>query len=124
MKTFKPWLVIALVFVAGFAAGAVVARGVVRHVVQQVAENPNRLRLLIERRITRQLRLDLQQRRKVDDILTDTQRELQALRREFAPEVITIISNAESQISATLTPEQRERFEKFREENHRLWPPR
>ena len=122
MKTLKPWLVIILVFVAGFAGGVVTTRAVVRHLVRQAVANPDRVRDLIEQRMTRRLRLNAEQRQRVHEILTERQGDLRGLRQEFAPRFLDIVTNAEAQISATLTPEQRERFEKLREENRRLLP--
>jgi hypothetical protein len=124
MKKLKVWLAVAGVFVAGFAAGAVVTRGMVRHLVQRIATHPERMRGLIEKRLNARLRLDPEQHRKVDQILTNTEAELKALRREFAPRFVAILTNAESDISGVLTPEQRERFKKFRDENRQLWQPR
>src|SRR5262245_57474197 len=103
MKNLKVILAIALVFAAGFAAGVVTTRTVVRQVVNQAVSNPDRLRALIERRLTTRLRLDAEQKRKTDQILTRTQEDIKALRREFAPRFILIVSNAESEIDATLT---------------------
>jgi hypothetical protein len=124
MKKLKVWLVVAGVFVAGFAAGVVVTRGVVRHLVQRIVLHPERLRVLVEKRLTTRLRLDTDQHRKVDQILTSTEGELKSLRQEFAPRFVAILTNAESEISGVLTPEQRERFKKFREENRQLWQPK
>ena len=124
MKKLKVWLVVALVFGAGFAAGVVVNRGVVRHFVRGIAMNPDRMRGLVEKRLTSRLRLDPEQHRQVSQILTNTEGELKALRREFAPRFVAILTNAESEVSALLTPEQREQFKKFREENRHLWQPR
>ena len=121
MKKLKLCLVLGLIFVAGFVSGVVATRIVVRHFVQQMAADPDRVRLMVERRLGARLKLDATQRRKVHEILTLTQVELRGLRSRFAPEFQQIVSNAESQVSATLTPEQRERFERFREENRRFW---
>ncbi|MEY4387404.1 MAG: hypothetical protein RLY20_2687 [Verrucomicrobiota bacterium] len=123
MKKLKPWLVIALVFVAGFAAGVVVTRGVTRRFVQTAVNNPDRVRDLIERRMTARLRLDAEQRTKVHGILVESQMQLRELRGEFAPRFEQILTNAAQQISATLTEEQRVRFEQFRAENRQLWQP-
>ena len=123
-KKLKVWLVVAGVFVAGFAAGVVVTRGVVRHLVQRIVLHPERLRVLVEKRLTTRLRLDADQHRKVDQILAGTEGELKSLRQEFAPRFVAILTNAESEISGVLTPEQRERFKKFREENRQLWQPK
>lgn len=121
MKKLKPWLVIALVFVAGFVGGVAVTRGVVRRTVQTALANPDRVRELIERRLAARMPLDAGQREKVRAALAGAQRELRDLRQEFAPRFREILSHAESRIVLVLTPEQRARFEKFKEENQRLW---
>ena len=123
MKTLKPWLVIILVFIAGFVGGVVTTRAVVRHWVGQAIANPDRVRGLIQRRLALRLRLDRQQRQEVNEILTDTQAELRHLRMDFAPRYSEIMSNAQSEISAILTPEQRVRFDRLREENRFLFAP-
>ena len=124
MKKFKPWLVIALVFVAGFTAGVVVTRGMTRHFVREAVANPDRMRDLIERRMAARLKLDEAQRTKMHGILVDSQRQLHELRGEFAPRFTRIMTNSGGQISVILNEEQRARFEKFREENRELWSPR
>lgn len=121
MKKLKPWLVILLVFVAGFAAGVVVTRAVVRRTVQTALTNPDRVRELIERRLAARMKLEAAQREKVHAALAESQRELRELRLEVAPRFRGILSNTEAQIAVVLTPEQRERFAKFKEENQRLW---
>jgi len=121
MKKLKPWLVILLVFVAGFAAGVVVTRAVVRRTVQTALTNPDRVRELIERRLAARMKLEAAQREKVHAALAESQRELRELRQEVAPRFRGILSNTEAQIAVVLTPEQRERFAKFKEENQRLW---
>lgn len=122
MKKLKPWLVVLLVFAAGFAGGVVATRATVRHFVRQAVANPDHVRGFIERRMVVRLGLDADQRRKVHQILVERQGDLRELRMEFAPRFLEIVTNAETQISATLTSEQRETFEKLREENRQLWP--
>jgi len=124
MKKLKPWLVLALVFVAGFTTGVVVTRGAVRHFIQQAVANPSRVRDLIEKRLTVQLRLDGVQRDKVHQILVASQKDLRALRGEFSPRFLEILEHAETRIAETLRPEQRARLEKFREENRQFWEPK
>lgn len=119
----KSWLVLGLVFVAGFGAGVVVTRGVVRHLIQQAVTNPDRVREVIERRLVRQLDLTPAQRGQVQTILLDAQKDLRALRGEFRPQFVAIVSNAEQRVGAVLTDEQRARFAEFQAENRRFWEP-
>ena len=123
MNKFKVWGVVALIFVAGFAAGVGVTGVAARRLVARAAANPDRLRTMIERRMATRLRLDREQRARLDQILIRTQGEVQALRGQFAPPFHHIMSNAQTEISAILTPAQEVRFQQFREENRYLWQP-
>ena len=118
MKTFKLVLILALVFFAGVAVGVVGTRAVVRRVVQQAMLHPERVQVVIERRLTHQLRLDNSQQVKLHDILSGTHTQLKDLRREYGPQFVLIVSNANSQITAMLTPEQQARFEELKQKNH------
>jgi len=120
----KSWLVIALVFVAGFGAGMVVTRGLVRHFVQQAVNNPDHVRDLIERRLTRQLELDAAQQEKVHDILTESQLELRKLRGDFRPRFMAIVTTTEERVDAVLTEEQRACYGKVRAEAREFLAPR
>src|SRR5438093_53113 len=124
MKNLRPWILLVLVFVAGFAGGVVVTRAVVRHTIRQALKNPDFLRAKIERRLVFALRLDAGQRVKVHEILANTQGDLKTLRGEFQPRFVAIMTRAQSEIAETLTPEQRKRFEKFQQENKTLWQAR
>ena len=121
MTKLKVWLTVALVFGAGFVAGVVTTRAVAHHIVTQIARNPNRLRDFIEKRMAVRLRLNAHQRDQVDEILRRTQADLVTLKGEFSPRFRDIMSNAETEISAILTPEQRERFEKLREQHAQIF---
>src|SRR5438093_778477 len=124
MTKLKVWLVVVLVFGAGFVAGVVTTRAVARHVVTRLVSNPNRVRDLIEKRMAVRLRLDAQQRDQVDEILRHAQANLITLKGDFTPRFRGIMSNAETEISAILTPEQRERFQKFREQHAQIFQPK
>jgi len=124
MRRFKPWLVVTLVFLAGVVFGVVATRVVVRHVVRTAILHPEKMRDRIERDLTRHLKLTDQQRPQVHAALVRAHERLQALRWEFQPRFVEILDGTRSEILPALTPEQRERFEQFREENRRLWQPR
>jgi hypothetical protein len=120
MNKTKAALLILMIFLAGAAAGVVGTRMVVRHWMAQAASRPERLRELVERHMAARLRLDTGQRQKVDEILAQTQAQVRALRARFTPEFTEILSNAQSEISAVLRPDQQERFRRFIADNRRL----
>lgn len=120
MKKMKPILLVVLIFVAGFAAGVVTTRLAVRRFVQRAITQPDLMREKIERDLGRKLQLDAAQRESVQKILAGTQARIKALRREVQPQFAGVIQDAANEISAVLTPEQRERFEKFRAENAQI----
>jgi uncharacterized membrane-anchored protein YhcB (DUF1043 family) len=124
MKNFRLWLVLLLVFTAGVVAGTVVTRAVNRKYIHQAVADPNRVREAVARRLFSRLDLQPEQRREVGVILRETQVELRDLRTNYVPRFLIVMSNAESRVNATLTPEQKEKFRKFREENRQLWMPR
>ncbi len=124
MKKLKPWLLILLVFGAGFAGGVVVTRGVIRHFVRQAINDPNFMRDKIERRLAARLRLDPGQRAEVHTVLVNTQHDLAGLREEFQPRFLTTMNDGQAKIAAILTPVQLQKFEEFKNENRHLWQPR
>lgn len=124
MNKAKPWLVLILVFIAGFAGGVVTTRAVVRRVIQAAVDHPNLVQMQVERTIDRRLRLDREQRQRVHDYLDHAHDELRSLRLKFQPDFQAIMTEASSNIDSTLTPEQRIRFEKLKEEKRHLWQPR
>jgi Spy/CpxP family protein refolding chaperone len=122
MKRIKPWLVLALVFLAGLVLGVVATRIAVRKFVQTAITQPDKLRDRIELRMSRRLALTPEQREKVHATLQQTQERIQALRAETQPHFNLILTDARDEIAAVLTPEQRERFAAFRRENQQLFP--
>jgi len=123
MKTLKLSLLIALVFLAGVAAGVVGTRIAIRHWVNTVVQRPQNFQMLLERNLRWRLRLDARQRVEVHRILTDARVQLRDLRQEYRPQVVAVLTNTEAQISAVLTPEQEARFEQMQRENQRFLPP-
>jgi hypothetical protein len=121
MNKLKPVLLLLFVFVAGMAVGVVGEHIIIRRVIREALEHPERVPAFIERRLDRRLGLDADQRAQMHDILAGTHQELKDLRQEFRPRFATIISEADGKISAILTPEQLERFEKLKAENPAIW---
>ncbi|MDB6015754.1 MAG: hypothetical protein JWR19_243 [Pedosphaera sp.] len=120
MTKLKPWLVLILVFAAGAVSGVIGTRIAVRHFIAQAVRNPDVLRDKVERDLARKLDLTTDQEAKVRLILQDAQGQIRDLRREFGPRYMVIMNQAEREIAATLTPEQRRLFDRYREENRRF----
>ena len=124
MTKLKAFCLLLLVFFAGFAGGIAVTRGMMRHMVQQAVSNPDLFRDRMEARLASRLRLQPEQRGKVHEVFVRTHEELKSLRSEFQPRFAAILERAQSDIAAALTPEQRERFDHFKQENRHLWQAR
>jgi len=124
MKAIKLIVLIALIFVAGFAAGVVTTRLVVRHFIQRALTQPEFAREYVERSLDRRLHLDAQQQNQVHEILLDSHSQIKELRRQFQPEFSGIVTNTQARISAILTPEQEELFGRYRAEHREIFPPR
>ena len=119
MKNWKSILLLVLVFFAGLAVGVVGTRIVVRRVVQQSILHPEKMQSMMERNLTRRLRLDNDQQVKLHDILTGARGQLTDLRKQFQPQAAEVLNDTDKKISALLTPEQQERYDKFKDRN---WP--
>jgi Spy/CpxP family protein refolding chaperone len=114
MKFFKSWLLLALVFLAGIVVGVVGARMVVRHLVREAILHPEKVQAVMEHNLTRRLRLDSGQQAKLHAILSDAHATMKDLRREYQPQLFEVVSNADGQIVAILTPEQQAKFEQLK----------
>lgn len=124
MKTLKLVLLVALIFVAGFAAGVVTTRLVVRHFIQRAIAQPELVRERIERGLDRRLGLNAEQQKQLHEILLDAHTQLISLRQQYQPQFAGIISNAQEKVSAILTPEQEKQFERYRDEHREIFRPR
>jgi len=125
MKNWKSILLLLLVFMAGLVVGVVGTRIAVRHFVQRAMTNPDRVQGFVERDLAWKLRLDESQRVQLHKILSTSRGQLRELRQQIQPQMTLVFSNANSQITAMLTPEQQARYERFKSSNYLLArPPR
>ena len=122
MKTLRLLLLVGLVFLAGVVAGVVGTRIAIRHWVRSAMARPQMVQTAIERRLRWQLRLDANQQAQVHRILTEARGQLKDLRQEYRPQVILVVSNADAEITAVLTPAQQRHFERMKQENRAFLP--
>jgi len=113
MRAWKSILAVVLVFGAGAIFGGLAAVRVAPmwHLARQPARETVVRR--INERIDRDLSLTPEQRRQVEAIIADNQRELAEIRRDVAPRVRRTISNSQERIRALLTPEQQREFDRL-----------
>ncbi|HEV2691824.1 MAG TPA: hypothetical protein VG347_02910 [Verrucomicrobiae bacterium] len=117
MKNWKSIVVLLLVFLAGLVVGVVGTRTAVRHYVQRAIMQPERVQLFVERDLSWKLSLDRAQRIKLHEILSDSRMQLREIRQQIQPQTALIFSNANTQITAMLTPEQQATYERFKSSN-------
>ena len=98
-----------IIFVLGFAAG-ILALNVYRGLAHPPSSR-DRIEQLSER-----LKLNPDQKTKVQQILGDTREQLRAVRRESEPKVAEIRRQADTRLQEVLTPEQWQEFQKERNE--------
>jgi Spy/CpxP family protein refolding chaperone len=123
MNNTKSILAVLLVFIFGVASGALVT-----HVIHQArfesfftkGVHPPREDIIVQR-LTSKLDLDRQQQDKVRAIIHETQLSMQQIRRQSRPQIEGVLAEGQQRISALLTPQQREKYEKIIEERKQRW---
>lgn len=101
-----------LVFVLGFAAGALAFHAYHAWARTRAPQSrQERFEQILDR-----LQLTSDQRSQVHQILGDTREQLQALRKESEPRFDTIRQQADERMQKVLTPEQWKQFQQMRDE--------
>jgi len=121
MKHWRSILALLLVFAAGIAVGAVGVRTAVRRALEQAQAHPEQSQAILERSLVWQLRLDNRQREHLHEILADSRSQLDQIHHSIQPRVTTVMHDTDDEIIAMLTPEQHQRYDRFKRENHPLW---
>jgi Spy/CpxP family protein refolding chaperone len=124
------WIALA-VLSATFLAGAMAGAATLKVVVDDRAEQPRRERPDARRAgpgerpsIFDQMGLTAAQKAAMDSIMEKRRREMDAFWKEHNAEVRAIVDSARAEIDRILTPEQRKKFEEFRERRGRDHPDR
>jgi predicted Co/Zn/Cd cation transporter (cation efflux family) len=125
-KPRRRWLTLllaALIFVAGLISGSgltmVVAVHRLQYAIHHPEEAPNRIATMLQRR----LRLDNEQKAKVESIVAAHQVELMAIRRQFQPKVVDQIDQIRKEIGAVLNDSQREHWTTMFDDLRDRWLP-
>jgi Spy/CpxP family protein refolding chaperone len=99
-----------LIFVLGFAAGALALNVYKRWGRTGVASRQDRFERMLD-----SLQLSADQKTQVNQIVSDTRTQLQSLRKESEPRVAEIRRQADERLQKVLTPDQWKQFEQERE---------
>ncbi len=99
-----------LIFVLGFAAGALALNAYKRLGRGRDASRQGRMEQLLD-----SLQMNADQKTQVHQILGDTREQLQTLRKESEPRVTEIRRQADERLQKVLTPEQWKQFQQGRE---------
>ena len=100
-----------VIFVIGFAAGALALNAYKRWGRTADASRQDRFERMLDR-----LNLNADQKTQVHQILSDTRGQLQTLRKESEPRFEEIRRQADERLQKVLTPEQWQQFQKERSE--------
>lgn len=105
-----------LIFLLGGGTGSLVTLGVVRkEVTEPVTRDPRDASGSILQNLSQRLELTPEQRREIQPILLQAVREIRETRGRTMQEVVRIMQETDREILAALTPEQAERYERYRE---------
>jgi Spy/CpxP family protein refolding chaperone len=107
----KPWLVLAVIFVAGILTGAALTIGLGAHFMHP--PGPRDMNRFWMAKLTRDLNLTPDQQSKIEPILADAATKIQSLHRDEVVRGSQIFKAANDQIAALLTPEQKVELQKI-----------
>ena len=114
MKRWKAIIGVLLVFALGAFSGAIVSHGVCRHKVDALVYGGHGARrAAIVESMSCRLKLDRDQRAKLELIMADTHREIREARRQIQPDIDQILARTEIKVHEILRPDQVDEFNKF-----------
>ena len=112
-----------IIFVSGVAVGSGVMMIVVRNRVLYAIQHPEKMPARIAGRLRQTLHLDDRQSQAVEEILVQRQHSLQAIRRQFQPEVERELDRVQREVSAVLDEKQRASWREQFAQLRQTWTP-
>lgn len=114
MKTLKRILGVLLIFLFGVFVGAAIANAdAMQKLRKMLIRGPEAVIDVIVKRLDRELKLDEEQKRRVQAIVDDARIQLRQSRAKIQPEVETTLEEAERKTRAILYPEQVKKFDEI-----------
>jgi Spy/CpxP family protein refolding chaperone len=122
MKTLKRILGVLLIFAFGvFIGSAATSAGIIKRLRNTVLGGPEAVMEVIVQRFDRELKLDAEQKRKLQAIMDDARIELRQSRAKIKPEVEQTLLTAEARTRAILYPNQIKKFEELVGKGRAQW---
>ncbi|MGD0281567.1 MAG: hypothetical protein ABSB95_04305 [Dissulfurispiraceae bacterium] len=122
MKQWKTWLVIAVVFLSGIIMGSV---GTGFYMKQRIGgilhEGLPAVRKVIMKKLTSELNLTHDQQDEVEEVVEETQLQLQQLRAQYHPQMEKIIENGIATTKTSLSAEQQKKLDALYEKVKKRW---
>jgi Spy/CpxP family protein refolding chaperone len=124
MKNNKAIIGIVLVFALGATSGAVATHMFHRARMDSfIKGGPESREEVIVSRLTRKLDLDPQQQAQVRTIVHENHLAMRQVRKQYHPQIQTILEQGQQRISGVLKPEQQDKFRQIIEERKQHRPP-
>jgi Spy/CpxP family protein refolding chaperone len=111
LQRLKPWLVLAVIFLAGIATGTALTMAWSSHNSRPPGIRDFKSRWLAH--LTERLKLSPDQQEKIEPILTLAGNQVQSLHHDEVERIAQIMEKTNSQIAAILTPDQQVEMQKM-----------
>lgn len=122
MKTWKTWLVIAAVFVSGVIVGAAVGGIYMKHRIGGILhEGLPAMRKVIMQNLTAELNLTTDQQDEIEEIVEETQLQLQQLRAQYRPQMEAIVDTGVATMKTRLSAEQQKKLDTLYAKVKKRW---
>lgn len=121
MKSWKAWLLVAVIFLAGAAIGAFGMRlYMARHLPEMLHHTRQRLEEFFLDNIDREVGLTDEQRKAILPILRDAVQKGEVVHRSVHAQLSKIMDDADAHVMLLLDPQQQVKFKEFRARMERL----
>ncbi len=112
MKKWKTWLVIIAVFVSGVIIGSAAGGLYMKHRIGGFLHGgAPAMRKVIMKKLTTELNLTTDQQDEIDEIVEETQLQLQQLRAQYRPQMENIIDTGVTSVKTRLSAEQQKKLD-------------
>jgi hypothetical protein len=122
MKKWKTWLVITAVFTSGIIMGSVGTGFYMKHRIGGILhEGLPAVRKVIMKKLTAELNLSQDQQDEVEEVVEETQLQLQQLRVQYRPQMEKIIETGITTLKTRLSAEQQKKLDALYEKVKKRW---